>query len=1013
MVFFAETSPTPFLEATDSKTRESLRYTHPDLWPYDAYLINHNDSAVEMVARGCLAAPTLDVTFFTHEPMVYTPTGYYNYDEPSLTKIVEAMNRTKSRWLDHSYSHGNSDEVYRTESLLFTPKTPAIRAEFLRAFETLDSHELADKVLSRYRASRFKRLTITQEVYSKMQNNTYSFHALHDVIGTDAPKFRASRGDASFYLEKQSSKLFKIPTILKTYVTRAQDIATMIGGPLGKSITRDLAPLDGLIADFALKLKERRREEPRYRDRSDEMAPHAWHSSIVSRGYGFADSYDNRHSQLHWAAAIVDYIVNLHDVYKNLAERKIPTSIPTIAAAIRAKNLMHIPRSLEALTEPGRKPEPVSLALPPEKSVIFIGSNNSGKSFTMEMIVANAMESMQGRKTFAKSFESPEFDAIIAIPAELPQETGKSTYTGQLAKLVEAIKEIIAIQEVKPDAHVLLIADELFAGTDEQDSAALYKATIEWMNEHHVTLVGATNNELVFDPEIAEFISMVNRKPVVVLRPEDIVAKRQGIPILGQAGLPEAVVARASELAGETIDHAGDVAVSDFTDIRSTHTMGITETFNKEVFIGKNFRLWDHIPNRPPLFYRSATFEKVFGSPADDPIKLAYRQWETELATETQVEHAATYVYGISGILRNCMEIPERLRNIGQDTPDEKIRTMLEGFITTAQQDRDRLAAGASIRATLPASMTKDIDVSIDTAQRLVDALGAIETDEVKTATIRSAIEHAVSPIRSLTREQLFALDTTNSFFHLQRIFRTNGFCTVTESTDNTLSFEGVFHTGLLYEHITKNDPETITTNTLSVSSETPTVLLGANASGKSTLAESILIASYFAKHFGHAPAASFSIPNTLHDAIGLVDYLRDPERPKDRGKWYSRQTQIASIVKKAKSGGYIVVLDEPGEGTNGFEGRATLIALAEYLTACGNLVLFTTHQHKAVDILEETSHVQAFASGLGNEGRYSFAPGRASSLGLEMALEEGLPEEIVNRAKIIKAAMTNTSELI
>jgi DNA mismatch repair ATPase MutS len=219
---------------------------------------------------------------------------------------------------------------------------------------------------------------------------------------------------------------------------------------------------------------------------------------------------------------------------------------------------------------------------------------------------------------------------------------------------------------------------------------------------------------------------------------------------------------------------------------------------------------------------------------------------------------------------------------------------------------------------------------------------------------------------------------------------------------------EGVFHPRIHSERLGSGKP--LTKNSILIKSGSPAVFLGANSSGKSTLAETILIASYFSLHFDVAPAARFSIPQGMKGSIGLPDYIRDPGRPKERGKFYTLQSQIASVIKRAKEGGYVITLDEPGEGTNGLEGRATIIALAEYLTECGNIVLLPTHLHRAVDTLETTIGVQSFASGLGPEGRYSFASGRASSLGLEIALEEGLLHEIVDRARVLKEQMTGSS---
>jgi hypothetical protein len=184
---------------------------------------------------------------------------------------------------------------------------------------------------------------------------------------------------------------------------------------------------------------------------------------------------------------------------------------------------------------------------------------------------------------------------------------------------------------------------------------------------------------------------------------------------------------------------------------------------------------------------------------------------------------------------------------------------------------------------------------------------------------LKGRIEKCLTSLSPLTREKLRSLDLFTGFFHLQTVFRTYGYCEVGKNTTGTLEFEELFHTKLLFDHKKEGTP--LTRNSLDIKTGTPTTLLGPNTSGKSKLAEAILLASFFALHFDVAPAKRFAIPFGMRGSIGISDFTRDPARPTGSGKFLRLQTQTASVVKRATEGGSIIVIDRPVR-TNGFEGK-------------------------------------------------------------------------------------------
>ncbi len=999
MTFFEASDGKPVPESMEAGRFDDMKSFHPELWPFPQFYLTSRNNAVRYIEWGCLATPTAELSQFTHEPLDVSFERRPLYEAPSLLSTIVNLNYPKSRWKKGTY--GISEEEVRLQTLMLTPKTPAIRAAFLDVFSRLESDPKAEPLIRAYRKARTPTLKVTTGDLRTHITHEYTIHPLFDGISHSEPRYAARRGSASFFLEKQSINAFPLPDLLKNYTKAARRLIPLFETNLQAILQRDLNPVEYIVVEYGACLFYRQKEtDPKWKDADDEYAPRAWYEATTDRASPSSRNYDVRFSQLHWSAAILDYVVNLQTVYDSLKKQGIPTCIPTIGPTIKAKKMMHVHRSLESLANAAKKPDPVSITLPADKSVIFISSNNGGKTFTMEMIGANAMESMQGRKALASSFESPEFDAIMAIPAELPQETGKSMYTAQLARLVQAIQEIQAIQSVKPDARILLLADELFAGTDEHDSAALYKATIEWMNAHHVTLIGATNNELVFDTDIAQFLTMQRHKPVAVLHSSDIVHIREGIPMLAKAGLPEEVVRRASELADVPMPEMKPVKVSEFTDRRNAVTMGLIELSGEIASAGRNFQMWDQVDRHGPFFRQSEVLVSLFTSAPDAPIKQEYRAWKQKLANKKYFEHVQSYVYGVASRLIACTGISGTLRSVSEMKEPRK-KELLISVIDDAKESLKTLTSIQKDISLLPPSMRERVNGLWDLAHRTTLALAQIKTKSVNSEDLERSIKESTAALSELTREQLRSLDLCTGFFHLQHVFNTYGFTTVQTSKKRALEMEELFHTKLLFDH--KREGAPLTRNSLSIETGSPTVLLGPNTSGKSKLAEAILLASFFAMHFDVAPAKRFALPTGLRGSIGISDFTRDPDRPTGSGKFLRLQTQTASVVKRAAEGGYIVVLDEPGEGTNGFEGRATIHALAEYLTACGNIVIFPTHLHKAVEHLEATIGVQAFASGLGSDGKYSFGRGKKSSLGMDIALEEGLLPDIVDRAREVK----------
>jgi hypothetical protein len=205
---------------------------------------------------------------------------------------------------------------------MLAPKTPAIRDAFLEVFSTLASDPRAEALLQRYRRARTAKLKVSVGDVRSNKTSDYTVHPLFDGISHSEPRFAARRGSASFFLEKQSIKQFPLPALLKQYANAARQLLPVFEENLQAILQRDLEPIEHILAQYELAVAERQKEtDPKWKDADDEYAPRAWYDAVTNRASPSSRNYDVRFSQLHWAAAIMDYVVNLQSTYEGLKKR--------------------------------------------------------------------------------------------------------------------------------------------------------------------------------------------------------------------------------------------------------------------------------------------------------------------------------------------------------------------------------------------------------------------------------------------------------------------------------------------------------------------------------------------------------------------------------------------------------------------------------------------------------------------------------------------------------------------
>jgi DNA mismatch repair protein MutS2 len=192
-------------------------------------------------------------------------------------------------------------------------------------------------------------------------------------------------------------------------------------------------------------------------------------------------------------AVLVDTLGALDWVFAraHLAER-MEASRPTIArdGRVDLKAARHPLLLAQRWRDPAREVVPVDLELAPDRPLLLItGPNAGGKTIALKTLALLSLMTQAGcHVPAAEGSRVPIFERLFAVIGD-DQSVAENLST--FSAFIKQIREVLA----EADEHSLVLLDELGAGTDPDEGAALARAILESLADRGALVVATTHLE--------------------------------------------------------------------------------------------------------------------------------------------------------------------------------------------------------------------------------------------------------------------------------------------------------------------------------------------------------------------------------------------------------------------------------------------------------------------------------------------------------------------------------------
>lgn len=191
-------------------------------------------------------------------------------------------------------------------------------------------------------------------------------------------------------------------------------------------------------------------------------------------------------------------------------------------------------------------------------------------------------------------------------------------------------------------------------------------------------------------------------------------------------------------------------------------------------------------------------------------------------------------------------------------------------------------------------------------------------------------------------------------------------------------------------------------------------LITGPNMAGKSTYMRQVALISIMAQMGSFVPAnqAQLSIVDRVFTRIGAADDLVG-----GRSTFMVEMAETCRALQEATPRS-LILLDEVGRGTSTYDGMALAHAIVEYIhDHIGAKTLFSTHYHELTvleDVLSRLKNIHAEC--VEREGKVVFLHrmalgGADRSYGIHVAELAGLPESVIDRARVLLTQLESRME--
>lgn len=184
-------------------------------------------------------------------------------------------------------------------------------------------------------------------------------------------------------------------------------------------------------------------------------------------------------------------------------------------------------------------------------------------------------------------------------------------------------------------------------------------------------------------------------------------------------------------------------------------------------------------------------------------------------------------------------------------------------------------------------------------------------------------------------------------------------------------------------------------------------ILTGPNMAGKSTYMRQVALTSILAQMGSFVPATSaeIGIADRIFTRVGASDDLSG-----GLSTFMVEMTEVANILNQATSRS-LLILDEIGRGTSTYDGLAIAWAVTEAVNdrvRLGARTLFATHYHELTELENRLHGVKNYRVSVRRKGEdviflHKIVQGGADeSYGIEVARLAGVPDSVIQRARVI-----------